>query len=286
MGRRESKDYTLYQTFHQRPIVEGLSGRTPPEAYQYIDGNPLLARWRNQQPLDCGALSAQAIDGALQQLLNDGFRYVIVHHDWRSVSRGVCRLFHRSAALCRRSAVALRTIRSPNGRLCCRVTHRSWLSVSPIWYNHPMLMNNAIISRSFFLHLLATVAWIGGLVTLALVVQPVLNRTVTDVQERARLLEAMLKRFQPIANLSLVVLILTGMVQTFTNRFYKGFLRFDNAWAQAIFFKHLAVLGMIIVAGFITFSVQPALKRNALLIANGAGRRSAESRACNDSRCA
>ena len=132
-----------------------------------------------------------------------------------------------------------------------------------------MFMSNAIISLSFFLHLLATVAWIGGLVTLALVVQPVLNRTVIEVQERARLLEAILKRFQPIANLSLAVLILTGMVQTFTNRFYKGFLQFDNTWAQAILFKHIAVLGMIVVASFITFAVQPALKRNALLIANG-----------------
>jgi hypothetical protein len=58
------------------------------------------------------------------------------------------------------------------------------------------------------------------------------------------------------------------MVQTFTSRFYKGFLRLDNLWTQAIFFKHIAVLGMIIVAAYITFSVQPALKRNALLIAN------------------
>lgn len=132
-----------------------------------------------------------------------------------------------------------------------------------------MIMSNAIISVSFFLHLLATVAWIGGLVTLALVVQPVLNRSVTEVHERARVLEAILKRFQPIANLSLAVLVLTGMVQTFTSRFYKGFLRFDNLWTQAIFFKHIAVLGMIIVAAFITYSVQPALKRNALLIANG-----------------
>jgi uncharacterized membrane protein len=132
-----------------------------------------------------------------------------------------------------------------------------------------MFMSNAVISVSFFLHLLATVAWIGGLVTLALVVQPVLNRAVLEAQERGRLLEAILKRFQPLANLSLAVLILTGMVQTFTSRFYKGFLQFDNAWAQAILFKHIAVLGMIVAAGFITFSVQPALKRNALLIANG-----------------
>jgi uncharacterized membrane protein len=106
-------------------------------------------------------------------------------------------------------------------------------------------------------------------VTLALVVQPVLDRSVNATQERARLLEAILKRFQPIANLSLAILILTGMVQTFTNRFYKGFLQFDSTWAQAILVKHAAVLGMVAVAAFITFSVQPALKRNALLIANG-----------------
>jgi hypothetical protein len=81
LGRRESKDYTLYQTFHQRPIVEGLSGRTPPEAYHYIDSNPLLARWRAQQPLDCSALPSATIDAALQQLVRDGFRYVIVHHN-------------------------------------------------------------------------------------------------------------------------------------------------------------------------------------------------------------
>jgi len=132
-----------------------------------------------------------------------------------------------------------------------------------------MLTNDFIISLSFFFHLIATVAWIGGLVTLALVMQPVLSQTVTDVKERARLSAAVQKRFQPIANLSLIVLILTGMVQTFTNRFYKGFLQFDNTWAQAILFKHLAIVGMIILAGIITFSVQPALQRNALLVANG-----------------
>ena len=132
-----------------------------------------------------------------------------------------------------------------------------------------MLTNDFIISLSFFFHLIATVAWIGGLVTLAFIVQPVLNHVVTDVRERARLNEAVFKRFQPIANLSLIVLILTGMVQTFTNRFYKGFLQFDNTWAQAILFKHLAIVGMIILAGIITFSVQPALQRNALLVANG-----------------
>jgi len=97
----------------------------------------------------------------------------------------------------------------------------------------------------------------------------VLSHTVTDVRERARLTEAVQKRFQPIANISLIVLILTGMVQTSTNRFYRGFLQFDTAWAQAILFKHIVIVGMVILAGLITFSVQPALRRNALLVANG-----------------
>jgi len=132
-----------------------------------------------------------------------------------------------------------------------------------------MLTNSFFISASFFFHLIATVAWIGGLVTLAFIVQPVLNHVVTDVRERARLNEAVFKRFQPIANLSLIVLILTGMVQTSNNRFYKGFLQFDNAWAQAILFKHIVIVGMVVLAGVITFSVQPALRRNTLLVANG-----------------
>ena len=51
---------------------------------------------------------------------------------------------------------------------------------------HPMSTSNLIISASFFLHLLATVGWIGGLVTLALVVQPVLDRSAADAPTRAR----------------------------------------------------------------------------------------------------
>ncbi len=134
-----------------------------------------------------------------------------------------------------------------------------------------MLTNTTILSLSFFLHLIATVTWIGGLVTMALVVQPVLKRSVTEIREQAHLLEAVQKRFQPIANLSLVVLILTGLVQTANNPFYKGFLRFDNTWSQAILLKHISIVGMIVIAGVMTFSVQPAMTRNALLIAHGLG---------------
>lgn len=87
MGRENSKEYVYFQTVHHRPIVEGLSARTPPEAYRYIDANPLLARWRFREALDCSALTDGAFQAALDPLIGDGFRYVVVHHRQGRVPR-------------------------------------------------------------------------------------------------------------------------------------------------------------------------------------------------------
>lgn len=79
MGRRISKRYLYYQTIHQKPIVEGLGGRTPDEAYVYIDGNRLLRNWKENIPLACQGDTAEEIVTALEQLVTDNFRYVIIH---------------------------------------------------------------------------------------------------------------------------------------------------------------------------------------------------------------
>ena len=132
-----------------------------------------------------------------------------------------------------------------------------------------MLTSSFLLTASFLFHLIATVVWVGGLVTISFVIEPIANRVLTDRAEAARVLDAVQKRFQPLANLSLIVLLLTGMVQLVNNRFYKGLLQMDNVWSAAILLKHLAVGVMIAVAAYVTFSVQPALRRNALLVANG-----------------
>jgi len=79
LGRRISKRYLYYQTVHQKPIVEGLGGRTPDEAYGYIDGNRLLRNWKDNIELECDSSSGEEIALALEQLSGDNFRYVIVH---------------------------------------------------------------------------------------------------------------------------------------------------------------------------------------------------------------
>jgi uncharacterized membrane protein len=131
-----------------------------------------------------------------------------------------------------------------------------------------MLFSPIILIGSYLLHLIATVVWIGGLVIIALVIQPIAAKTVTDKAVLARLLDELHKRFQPLANISLIVLILTGMVQMVASKYYKGFLAIDNEWSQAILLKHIAVGLMIVFALIMTFSIEPAMRRNAFMAAN------------------
>ncbi len=80
MGRQESKYYGFYQTYTGFPQVEGLSGRTPPQAYDYIEGNRMLRAWRRGAAVHCIPPLQTEYISALDQLLSDGFTHVIWHH--------------------------------------------------------------------------------------------------------------------------------------------------------------------------------------------------------------
>lgn len=80
MGRGESKRYQYLQSIHMKPIVEGLSARTSNDAYQYILSNPILLNWHVGEPLDCGRFELNRFPSALDALIDDGFRYVVVNH--------------------------------------------------------------------------------------------------------------------------------------------------------------------------------------------------------------
>ena len=85
MGRLPSKPYLLNQLFHQKPIVEGLSARTPAEAYRYIEANPLLHQWQTNTWLNCEEMGEE-LDTAVTQLINDNFRYVILHNQDEAIA--------------------------------------------------------------------------------------------------------------------------------------------------------------------------------------------------------
>lgn len=80
MGRQPSKRYGFYQTLTGYPQVEGLSGRTRPSAYAYIDGNFLLDAWRRGVGVHCAPPRQSMFIAALDQLDDDGFTHIIWHH--------------------------------------------------------------------------------------------------------------------------------------------------------------------------------------------------------------
>ncbi len=116
--------------------------------------------------------------------------------------------------------------------------------------------------------MLATVVWIGGLAALTLLTIPA-ARKVLEPEQYARLLEALQRRLDPLAWLSLAALFGTGLLQMSSNENYNGFLAIDSGWARAILIKHLLIFGMIGVSAVLTWGVLPGLRRAALRQARG-----------------
>ena len=76
---------------------------------------------------------------------------------------------------------------------------------------------------------------------------------------------ALQTRFTPWANVSLIILWITGFLQMTGDENYDGFLAVSSLWAQAILIKHVAVIGMMIFAFYIQWRLHPALGRIAIL---------------------
>lgn len=132
-------------------------------------------------------------------------------------------------------------------------------------------MQPLFLALSYFAHLVATVIWVGGLVTLTVFVWPETKRVLSDNPALYDFLTRLRKRFVPLTNFSLVVLVFTGFVQMSVNKYYLGVLKLDNDWSRLLLFKHLAIFGMVICGLVLQYSVTPALERASLLRERGKG---------------
>ncbi len=121
------------------------------------------------------------------------------------------------------------------------------------------------LTLAFWLHMVATVVWIGGLFYHAAVLLPALQQRWPHA-DQARLLDRVRRRFDPLAWLSLAVLVASGLVQMAANPQYQGFLSIENRWSAAILAKHVAIGFMVVAAAYQTWSLQPALERALLRI--------------------
>ena len=116
------------------------------------------------------------------------------------------------------------------------------------------------LALTYWLHLLATVTWVGSLAGITFLVLPAMRRSLApDVQ--LVFLEAMQRRLEPIAWFSISLLVLTGLFQMSVNPHYDGFLSVSTQWSLAILTKHLLGIGMVVVSAIQTWEVIPAIRR-------------------------
>jgi uncharacterized membrane protein len=121
----------------------------------------------------------------------------------------------------------------------------------------------------YWLHMLATVAWIGGLAAFSLIVLPAARRVLDEAQYGV-LIGRMVPRLQQLGWFSLAILTVTGLFQMSAHPQYTGFLSIDSPWATAILAKHLVIGAMILISGYITWGLGPAYQRIVLRKAAGA----------------
>jgi len=124
------------------------------------------------------------------------------------------------------------------------------------------------VALVFWLHMLATVAWLGGLAAIAILVLPAAKRVLKPADQLA-FIEGIQKRLEPLAWFSLTILITTGLFQLSVNPHYDGFLSTSEQWSLAILTKHTLVIIMVVVSAIQTWEVLPAIRRGLIRIEKG-----------------
>jgi len=116
---------------------------------------------------------------------------------------------------------------------------------------------------AYWLHMLATVVWIGGLAALAIFVLPA-ARGALDAAAYAAFLSHLQRRFDPLGWFCLAILAGTGLFQMSASSSYQGFLAIENRWGAAILVKHIVFFGMAGLSAYLTWGLMPRIRRLAL----------------------
>jgi len=116
------------------------------------------------------------------------------------------------------------------------------------------------LALTFWLHLLATVTWVGSLAGISFLILPAMQRSL-DPETQLVFIEAMQKRLEPIAWFCMSLLLVTGLFQMSVNPHYDGFLSTSTQWSLAILTKHLLGIVMVVVSAIQTWEVIPAIRR-------------------------
>lgn len=104
-----------------------------------------------------------------------------------------------------------------------------------------------VLSAMNWLHLLATVVWIGGMSTNLLVLFPSMKQGL-EPPAIGRLMGIVMKRLRSLVYASIVILAVSGIVMNLLNEHYLGLFQFGNLWSMLTLIKHIFTLALVVLA--------------------------------------
>lgn len=120
-----------------------------------------------------------------------------------------------------------------------------------------------VLAIIYWLHMLATVAWIGSLAAINLLVLPASQRTL-KLADQLSFISALQKKLEPLAWFCMGLLVVTGLFQLSTSPHYDGLLSVSTQWSLSILIKHGLAVVMAVVSAIQTWEVLPAIHRTLL----------------------
>ena len=120
-------------------------------------------------------------------------------------------------------------------------------------------MREIILASSYWLHSIATVIWIGGIFFILFVALPSAKQVLGG--EAGKLMGEISKKFTPLANYSIMALIITGLALTGLDKHFQGIGNQGNNRTVVLIVKHIFVLGMIIIHFYRGLMLTPKIAR-------------------------
>jgi putative copper export protein len=99
-----------------------------------------------------------------------------------------------------------------------------------------------------FLHDLFTAIWIGGLIAMGITTLPSIKQVLGKSPQTRQLMDTIQRRQSVLVYLSIVGLIITGLLQARRVPSFEGIFTFNTAYSAVLAFKHILVLGMVLIA--------------------------------------
>ncbi len=116
------------------------------------------------------------------------------------------------------------------------------------------------LALNYWLHMLATVVWLGSLSALTYLVLPAAARTL-EPDAQIAFINNVQARLESLSWGCVFLLVATGMFQMSGDANFTGLISTENAWSAAMLAKHLLVIVMGAFSVWMSWGLLPEIRR-------------------------